>query len=119
MSHTAARTLPNVAAVGSPSDMHRKRAGCRVPHRVPCCLRVSGNQNTADLSITGETVNMSAGGLSVQLGQSVPQGTPVEVLLPQTTNEPICAHGLVVHSRRVATGTFEIGIWINADTYAS
>ena len=117
MSHTATQTPPSVAAVGSLSDMHRQRAERRVLHRVPCCLRVPGHQSAAGLSIAGQTVNLSEGGLSIQLGQSVPQGTPVEVLLPQTTNEPICAHGMVVHSRRVATGTFEIGIWLSSETY--
>jgi hypothetical protein len=58
----------------------------------------------------GETVNMSDGGLAVQIGVDVAPGSQVEVLVAHLGGEPTCLYGEVVRRRRVLSGTFEIGI---------
>jgi len=60
--------------------------------------------------VCGETVNISPAGVAVQLGKPIPEGTVVEVLIPHLDADPLCVHGTVAHTRRVLTGTFEIGI---------
>ena len=87
-------------------------------YRVPCWLRADCSDGKA-VSVVGETVNLSANGLALQLGQSVRCGTSVEVLLPQLDGEPTRMVGRVAHSRRVTTGTFELGIEVQPEAPAS
>jgi hypothetical protein len=60
-------------------------------------------------------VNLSANGLAVQLSRPMDAGTPVEVLLPPLDGEPTRLLGTVAHSRRVLSGTFEVGILISGN----
>ena len=55
-------------------------------------------------------MNLSVNGLAVQLARPIDEGTEVEVLLPPLDGEPTRLLGTVAHSRRVLSGTFEIGI---------
>jgi hypothetical protein len=60
-------------------------------------------------------VNLSVNGLAIQVGRPIATGASVEVLLPHLDGEPTRLLGRVAHSRRVLSGTFEIGIWIEPD----
>lgn len=84
----------------------RPRAGRspRIAHRSRCTLR-SRDSIGQLVSETGETINISPEGLAVQLARPLEPGALVEV---EMGGEPIA--GRVAHSRRVSTGTFEIGI---------
>jgi hypothetical protein len=88
----------------------RRRAVPRSPHRVPCRLVVLDAPGGERSATCGETVNISSTGVAIQLGRPIPHGTEVEVLIPHLDDEPIHVHGTVIHTRRVVTGTFEIGI---------
>jgi hypothetical protein len=55
-------------------------------------------------------VNLSSSGAAIQLGRPLPGGTPVEIMVHQLEGDPLYMLGTVVHSRRVLSGTFEIGI---------
>jgi len=92
------------------SQPARGRGERRVAHRVPCRVRVRHAADGRKLAVVGQTVNLSANGLAVQLGRALEHGVAVEVLLPHLDGEPTRLHGRVVHSRRVLSGTFEIGI---------
>lgn len=97
-----------------PSSRRRKREP-RVAHRVPCQIRCADGLTGLPLLTTGETINMSHQGLAVHLGREVPTGTNVEVLLSSLDGGPAFLYGRVVRSRRVLTGTFEIGIAVTAE----
>ena len=98
---TAAATIGRV---------NRRRAVPRSPHRVPCRLRALGSPTETGWVACGQTVNVSPGGVAIQLSKPVRVGTRVEVQLPPLEGRPLLVRGSVVHSRRVLTGTFEIGI---------
>ncbi len=108
--------MSSVTAIAAKMDKSRRRVERRVAHRVPCRLRASGDLQGKTLSVVGQTVNLSANGLAVQVGQPMDAGTSVEILLPPLDGEPTRLLGKVAHSRRVLSGTFEIGIWIEPDT---
>lgn len=97
------------AAVASPArparDVARRRER-RAVHRVPCRLRLCED----DVTLSGETVNISSTGLAVHVGYAIPHGTLVEAIVPQFEGDPLRVTGAVVHTRRVLTGTFEVGI---------
>ena len=78
----------------------------RVPHRVPCRVRLLDG----DAQLLGQTVNISCGGLAVQLTEAIPEGTMVEALVPNLTGNGLCVRGHVRHLRRVLNDVFEVGI---------
>jgi len=82
-------------------------------------VRASDGSGGKIVSEVGQTVNLSANGLAVQLGRPVHDGVRVEVLLPQLDGEPTRLVGRVAHSRRVLSGTFEVGIWIDPELAAT
>jgi hypothetical protein len=108
-------SMRSAAATAGKADAHRKRAERRVAHRVPCHVRAPDNSYGKAVSVVGQTVNLSANGLAVQVGLPMDQGARVEILLPQLDGEPTRLVGRVAHSRRVLTGTFEIGIRIEPE----
>ncbi len=90
----------------------------RWSHRAPCLLRLLDLGGEAMLEIRGETVNMSANGLAVQVSGPVPAGLSVEtVIARKSAEEAIVLRGKVVHSRRMSAGSFEIGV--RTDTSSS
>jgi hypothetical protein len=109
---SATGLMPNV-------DAYRRRAERRVAHRVPCRVRSHNTLLGKRVSVVGQTVNLSADGLAVQVGQPMDEGTSVEVLLPHLDGEPTRLWGRVAHSRRVLSGTFEVGIWIEPEIASS
>ncbi len=82
----------------------------RVPHRVPCRLRVLDEAAELVATFCGNTVNISACGLAVQVSQPIPAGTQIEALVPHAEGAPLLFTGTVLHSRRVLGNVFEIGI---------
>ncbi len=82
----------------------------RVPHRVPCRLRVLDEAAEPIASYCGQTVNISACGLAVQVSQPIPAGTQIEALVPHADGAPLLFSGKVLHIRRVLGDVFEIGI---------
>jgi len=89
-----------------------KRVDSRVAHRVPCRLRAAAAAGGEPVTLIGETVNFSPRGVAIQLSRAIEQGTQVELLIPHLWGEPTCLYGTVVHSRRVLSGTFEVGIHV-------
>jgi len=108
------------ATIPIPSvDAALRRAERRVAHRVPCRVRSFNSALGKPVSVVGQTVNLSANGLAVQIGRPIEEGTSVEVLLPHLDGEPTRLCGRVAHSRRVLSGTFEVGIWIEPESTSS
>ncbi len=87
-----------------------RRANQRIAMRVPCRVRPLDSTTTV---IPGESVDISATGLAIHVGTPFHPGTSVEVMLIHSDGEPTCWYGRVVHSRRVAMGTFLLGIRID------
>jgi hypothetical protein len=100
-----ARPVVGEAPRSRSSDRER-----RVVHRAPCRLQwwdIDSNQSAA---CVGQTTNLSARGLAVQISQRMLTGTRVEALLPNPSGEPTRVTGTVVHCRRILADTFEVGI---------
>ena len=108
-------SIRSISATMPDSEVARRRTERRVPHRVPCRLRASDDIPGKPVALLGQTVNLSASGLAVQVGCPVQCGARVEVLLPRVDGEPTRLAGTVAHSRRVLTGTFEVGIRIEPE----
>jgi len=92
------------------STAHRERVTRRTPFRVPCRISVFGDPGGGVTHFCGQTVNISAGGLAVQLCTPIPEGTRVEAMVPQPEGDPLYLCGVVQHTRPVLTNTFEVGI---------
>lgn len=102
--HTAAGSLPRFGG-------RRQRRQRRVPYRVPCRVSVLGEFQP----ISGQTANLSPGGVSVQVARDVQVGAVVEVLIPSIRGASMSVRGRVVHSRRLMTEAFELGVAITRD----
>lgn len=110
-SHAVLANPPSAAAKSvAPDRTYVERATRRVPHRVPCRVRLIDPATGAGRTVVGETVDLSAGGVALQLGSDVPVGTWVETLVPHLHGEPLFLCGTVVHSRRTMAANYEIGI---------
>lgn len=106
---------PSAIASAVKAGAPHGRAERRVAHRVPCRVRAPGRSDGKSVSVIGQTVNLSATGLAVQLSRPMDTGTAVEILLPHLDGEPTRLQGKVAHSRRVLSGTFEVGISIEPE----
>jgi hypothetical protein len=115
MSMDTFRANISSASGGIKLDGAPRRAERRVAHRVPCRVRTSDSVHGGGTAVLGQTVNLSASGLAVQVGQPLEAGALVEILLPHLDGEPTRLRGRVAHSRRVLSGTFEIGIRIEPE----
>lgn len=109
----APHTIPSTDSLLSKIEKMPRRVERRFAHRVPCRVRTSEPQGEPNVSTVGQTVNLSPNGVAVQLSQPLAAGVGVEVYLPHIDGLPILLRGKVIHSRRVMTGTFEIGIHIS------
>jgi hypothetical protein len=100
------------ASATAATNPRRSRSGRppRTPHRVPCRVRIINTVGGTEQTLVGQTANLSAAGIAVQLGAPVREGRQVEVLVPRMTGEALLLAGTAVHCRRVLTGTFEVGI---------
>jgi hypothetical protein len=101
---------PTVMSTSSSTDQRQQRAWRRTPHRVPCRLSWYDEAAQRCLACVGQTIDISAGGLAVQLHREIPVGTSVEALLPNLTGEPAFLEGVVVRCQRVLAGMYQIGI---------
>jgi hypothetical protein len=110
----AARMQPaDAGRIGSPASsdvVSNRRREPRAPHRLPCRVRFFDAGRGEWIAKLGNTVNLSATGLAVQVGMPMTAGARVEAVLPRFEDDPLCIVGTVVHTRRVMTGTFEVGI---------
>jgi hypothetical protein len=86
----------------------RSRGERRCAYRVPCRIRELGG--AAPEALEGQTVNISGGGLALLVSRALDAGLRVEVLLPTPDGAGIRMAGEVAHSRRVVSGTFEVGV---------
>lgn len=87
-----------------------RRAMPRAPHRLPCHLRVFDATQGTWVTRPAQTVDLSPAGLAVQIAMAVPVGSRVEAIVPRFEEPPMRVTGRVMHSRRVLTGTFQVGI---------
>lgn len=109
----SARPTP---AFARPVKVDVRRAERRFPHRTPCCVVTRDSNSGARHSLTGETVNISESGVAVLIGESLPNGAPVEVMLQPVEGETTLLFGEVTRGRRVNCGTFEVGIRVTGYT---
>jgi hypothetical protein len=87
----------------------------RTPYRVPCRVRFFNEVTGTERTLCGQTANLSAAGIAVQLGVPVHDGAWIEVLVPRLTGESLCVAGTAIHCRKVLTGTYEIGITLHTE----
>lgn len=121
------RFVPDVAGVGvlveppisvtrvRSTDRARLRGERRAPLRLPCTLLVNDEITGGQRRLNGHTVNFSVGGLAVMIGNAITEGVAVEVLFQGADGEARCMDGLVIHCRRVMTGSYEIGVAVGRD----
>jgi len=93
-----------------------RRSTWRVSHRVPCRIHVTDPHTGHFESLTGETVNLSRDGVAIQVAHELPPGARVEVVMPGGNGEPVCLFGRVVHTQRILSGTFVIGVQMDPAT---
>ncbi len=92
----------------TPNASPRER---RWSHRAPCVLRLLDVDGAPQLEVRGETVNMSAEGLAVQVPEPVPAGLYVETVIARKCDkDAMVVRGKVTHSRRIFAGGYEIGV---------
>lgn len=103
-------STPMVGVIDLPVEARRRRRARRVPHRVTCRLTTLDAASGETTTLTGRTINLSSGGVAVQLGRCVPVGAMVEIVLSGADGGALRGSGRVLHVRRVLTGTFEIGL---------
>ena len=93
----------------------RTRGEPRVAHRMPCRVLLTDPDTGSRIELTGETTNLSRRGLAVHVGRVIPAGITVEVLIEAPDGGPSCLVGSVIHSRRVLSGTYELGIGVTSE----
>ena len=115
MNPQPAATTPPTSA-GKPATRARTRPARRVrrmAYRVPCRVRLVNPATGEVRTVVGETVNISSGGMSLQIAVDVPIGTWVETLVSHPNGDPMFLCGTVVHSRRTMTTNYEVGVETN------
>ncbi len=95
-------------------ELHRdgrlRRMARRTPYRVPCRVRLVDPDTGEVRTVAGQTVNISTGGMSLQVGIEPSEGTWVETLVPHPNGEPMFVCGRVVHVRRTMAASYELGV---------
>ncbi len=107
--------VPSPAAaktVSSSAARRQRRSRRRMPHRMPCVARIFNGATGFVTEAAGQTVNLSVGGVALQLSEPVREGTWIEVLVSRPVEQPIRIAGTVAHCRRLLLGAFEIGVEI-------
>ncbi len=101
-------------ALANPSGTARTRgrgsAEPRVPYRVPCRVRLVDPVSGEVRNVIGETLNVSRGGMSLQISVNAAVGTWVETMVAHPCGEPMFLTGTVAHCRRTLASSFEIGV---------
>ncbi len=106
---SAAKNTATLPAIPARQRNAQQRATSRRPFRVPCRVRLVDNTGRS-LAVNGETLNISDGGVSLQLATEVPLGTWIETLLPHPDGDPLFLCGTVVHCRRTLASQYEVGV---------
>lgn len=88
----------------------QRRSGVRRPHRTPCRVRMLDGTTGDVRVVVGETVNLSATGLALQVAFAPPLGSKLETLLPDAAGRPLRVCGTVVRCRRALHGQYEVGL---------
>jgi hypothetical protein len=107
----ASRSVP----VGLLAFERHTRGEPRFAHRMPCRVLLSDPETGTRVELYGETLNLSRRGVAVQVGREIPNGSAVEVLIEAPDGGPSCLLGAVIHSRRVLSGTYELGIGVTGE----
>ncbi len=107
----AHQSAKSVAAEAKPQQRNEPR----VPHRVPCRVRLVDPSTGEIRTVVGETVNLSAGGVAIHVSLAVPVGTWVETLVPHASGDPLFLCGTVMHCRRTLAANYELGISVSRD----
>jgi hypothetical protein len=94
---------------------HSRRVERRTPYRVPCRIRLVDPGSGSVRTVVGETVNLSSGGLAMNVGVETPVGTWVETLVPHPNGDPLFLCGKVVHVRQTMFSNFELGVAISGE----
>ena len=105
---------PATTSPATPSTTTRTRsrvaAEPRVAYRVPCRVRLVDPVSGEVRNVIGETLNVSRGGMSLQISVNVAVGTWVETMVAHPCGEPMFLTGTVAHCRRTLAASFEIGV---------
>jgi hypothetical protein len=82
----------------------------RVPYRVACRVQLVDPVSGEVRRVMGETLNISSGGVSLQIGVEAAIGTWAETLVLHPNGDPMFLCGSVVHCRRTMTANYEVGV---------
>ncbi len=104
-----------VVAPTPATNSRQPREHRRTPYRVPCRVEFRDRATGQARTVVGETVNLSKGGMALQVGVDAAIGTWVETLVPHPNGDPLFLCGTVVHSRRTLASSYEIGVTIRQD----
>lgn len=107
-SAVASRSLP----ISLLAFERHNRGETRIAHRMPCRVQLTDPETGSRVQLYGETLNLSRRGLAVQVGREITTGSAVEVLIEAPDGGLSCLIGSVIHSRRVLSGTYEVGIGV-------
>jgi hypothetical protein len=107
-SAVTSRSVP----IGQLAFERLQRGEPRIAHRMPCRVLLTDPDTGSRVELCGETLNLSRRGLAVHVGREIPTGSTVEVLIEAPDGGPSCLIGAVIHSRRVLSGTYELGIGV-------
>ena len=92
------------------SESSPARRQPRLARRVPCRLWLWEAEERSSKALVGQTVHVWQGGLAVQLSQGLDPRSLVELQVPDGGGEIVTLHGSVAYSRRVVSGTYEVGV---------
>lgn len=93
-----------------PFRNNRSRGEPRAALRRLCLVRADSSADEAPIEVQGEMVNLSRTGLALQLAAALPVGIDVRIELSLGDETFKSLDGRIVHCRRVATGTYEVGV---------
>lgn len=82
----------------------------RVPYRVPCRVRLVDPTTGESRRVMGETLNISSGGVSLQIAVDAAIGTWVETMVLHPNGDPMFLCGSVIHCRRTLAASYEVGV---------
>lgn len=115
----ASRLDDGVGAAPAPFRRACRRQGRRVSRRGPCWVRFLDAGTGKMRDVLAQTVNISPTGVGLQCPAQIELGASVEVVLPKAHGDANQFHGEVMQVRRVASGTYEIGVQFDSGAQAT
>lgn len=82
----------------------------RLARRVPCRLEFRDDDSQPATALVGQTVHTWDGGLAIQISRNLELNRKVELQLPEHDGGIAILQGAVTYSRRVLSGTYEVGV---------